>query len=263
MQDYDFANILFAGPCNRSCPFCIGKDLPESANANNLGVFPPRNWDEFVKLVKECGIKELVFTGTTTDPHLYLYEEELLALTRSELPSVQISIHTNAVLSLKKLSTFNSYDRACISLPTLNPVLYQKMMGSTRVPNLEEILRKATIPVKISCIINEHSVDELDTYLNQLSALGVRRVVLRRLHGDTRNWNILTNYVPTTYYRNNPVYTVAGMEVTWWNFNETTSRSINLFADGRIGSEYLLTNAYTANQSIQPLVVKSKTVKKI
>lgn len=250
MQDYDFANILFAGPCNRSCPFCIGKDLPDSANAYNLDIFPPRNWEQFVEQIKKYSIKELVFTGTTTDPHLYRYEAELLALAREALSSIQISIHTNAVLSLKKFSTFNSYDRTCISLPTLNPVVYQKMMGNPRVPNLEEILRKATIPVKISCIINEHNIGELNVYLDQLSALGVKRVVLRRLHGDTRNWNILTNYVATTSYRNNPVYTVAGMEVTWWNFNETTSRSINLFADGTIGSDYLLTNAYIASQSI-------------
>ena len=32
----DFANILFAGPCNRTCPFCIGKAMPGRVNVDNL-----------------------------------------------------------------------------------------------------------------------------------------------------------------------------------------------------------------------------------
>jgi hypothetical protein len=31
------------------------------------------------------------------------------------------------------------------------------------------------------------------------------------------------------------------MEVTYWDFDTTTSSSINLFADGTLGASYLLT----------------------
>ena len=81
----------------------------------------------------------------------------------------------------------------------------------------------------------------VDGFLLELAALGVRRAVLRRLYGDRREFNLLQNYTPARFYRGNPVYDVDGLEVTWWNFDTTTSRSINLFADGTIGSSYLLT----------------------
>jgi len=31
------------------------------------------------------------------------------------------------------------------------------------------------------------------------------------------------------------------MEVTWWNFERASSTSLNLFSDGSISAEYLLT----------------------
>ncbi|AFM14177.1 Radical SAM domain protein [Turneriella parva DSM 21527] len=239
----DFANILFAGPCNRFCPFCIGKEVAENLNASNLSIFPPLGWQAFVAEVKRLQIGEVVFTGTTTDPHLYRYEAQLIDLVRADLPQAKISIHTNGALSLKKIKIFNRYDRACISLPTLNPQTYARMMGVPKVPDLRRIIEASEIPVKVSSIINEHNVDEVDLFLKQLSALGVKRVVLRRLFGDLRQWKILPDRVPVRYYRKNPVYEIDGLEVTWWNFDETASSSINLFADGTLSKEYLLVRA--------------------
>jgi hypothetical protein len=46
-------------------------------------------------------------------------------------------------------------------------------------------------------------------------------------------------------YRDNPVYDYRGMEVTYWNFERTSSTSLNLFADGTISEEYLLTKGRT------------------
>lgn len=241
MPRCDFANILFAGPCNRFCPFCIGKEVPAHANVTNLDLFPLRNWDNFVAEVKRLGINEIVFTGTTTDPHLYAHERRLIDQVRHDLPGAQISIHTNAALTLKKIDTFNAYDRACLSLPTLNRETYRKLMGVSQVPDLKKILSAAKIPVKVSCVVNEHNVHEVDRFLRELAALGVRRAVLRRLYGDRRELNPLAAYTPVRFYRNNPVYDVEGLEVTAWNFDTTASRSINLFADGTIGSSYLLT----------------------
>lgn len=241
MPQYDFANILFAGPCNRFCPFCIGKEVPTHLNTANLDVFPPRNWDAFVTEVHRLGIREIVFTGTTTDPHLYRHEENLIARVRGDIPSARISIHTNGALTLRKISVFNLYDRACISFPSFDHSTYARMMGVARVPDLAKILEGAKIPVKISCIVNQHNVGEVDGFLRQLADLGVKRVVLRRLFGDDRQWNILSGREAVGHYRENPIFTIDGLEVTWWNFHTTTSRSINLFADGTIGSSYLLT----------------------
>jgi MoaA/NifB/PqqE/SkfB family radical SAM enzyme len=243
LRTVDFANILFAGPCNRFCPFCIGKELAENINANNLDIFPPLGWQAFVAEVKRLQISEIVFTGTTTDPHLYRHEEQLIDLVRGDLPQAKISIHTNGAMSLKKIDIFNRYDRACISLPSLNPQTYARMMGVAKVPDLKKIIEASEIPVKVSCIINEHNVDEVDLFLKQLSALGVKRVVLRRLFGDISPWKVLSDKVPVRFYRKNPVYNVDGLEVTWWNFDESASSSINLFANGTLSKEYLLVRA--------------------
>jgi len=246
LRTFDFANILFAGPCNRFCPFCIGKELADRVNVNNLDIYPPTNWQAFVAEVKRLGIRELVFTGTTTDPHLYRHEDKLIDLVRADLPHARISIHTNGVLSLKKMHQFNRYDRACISFPSFNAETYSRMMGVSGVPDLQTILAASQIPVKVSCVVNEHNFGELDIFLKRLSALGVKRAVLRRLFGDNRPYNILPGHTPVRHYRNNPVYDIEGLEVTWWNFDETASGSLNLFPDGTISEEYLLVRAPNA-----------------
>lgn len=241
MSQFDFANVLFAGPCNRTCPFCIGKQVPASVNPNNLDTFPPKNWQVFCERVKELGITELIFTGTTTDPQLYQHEQALIDQARSDLPGIKISVHTNGVLATKKLDTFNAYDRATVSLPSLNEKTYRKMMGHGQIPDLARLVAESKIPIKVSTIVSEHNIDEIPNLLAQFAYLGIKRVALRRLLGDKREWNILPGLTPVRQYRNNPVYEVSGTEVTWWNFETTTSRSINLFADGTIGSSYLLT----------------------
>lgn len=237
----DFANILFAGPCNRTCPFCIGKLMPDRVNETNLDLFPPRNLGAFIDSINRLGIRQIVFTGTTTDPQLYRHEARLLDLLRSRVHTgAQYSVHTNGVLALRKMNVFNQYDKACISFPSFVPSTYEKMMGSSRVPDLEAIIAGSRIPVKVSCVVNEHNVSEIDEFLLRCRRIGVKRLVLRKLYGETREWPILGGLTARGSYRDNPVYDVDGMEVTYWDFDQATNTSINLFADGTLGSSYLL-----------------------
>ena len=239
---YDFANLLFAGPCNRRCPFCIGKQVPAWANRPNLDVFPPRGIEAFVAAVNQHRIPAIVFTGTTSDPQLYRHEGELLAYLRARLhPAARFAVHTNGAHTLDRLAIFNRYDSASLSLPTLDPDIYRKMMGSRDVPDLPTILEAARIPIKISAVVSEHNLRDLRSFMERCRALGVRRFVVRRLFGDPRRWPVLPELAPVRFHRNNPVYDLGGMEVTVWNFDQASSRSINLFADGTLGSEYLLT----------------------
>ena len=237
----DFANILFAGPCNRCCPFCIGKQLPARVNVNNLDLFPPRNLDALIDEVNRLGIRHIVLTGTLTDPQLYRHEARLLDRLRARVSTgAQISLHTNGVLALRKMGVFNQYDKACISFPSFRPDTYAKMMGARRVPDLAAIVAHSRIPIKVSCVVNEHNAGEIEGFLKQCRAIGVRRLVLRRIYGDRREWPILRGVLARSHYRGNPVYDIDGMEVTYWDFELTTSSSINLFADGTLGSSYLL-----------------------
>jgi molybdenum cofactor biosynthesis enzyme MoaA len=254
---YDFANILFAGPCNARCPFCIGRQIDPRLSVNNLDEFPPRSLERFVEMIQTHAIKQVVFTGTTTDPQLYRHEARLLDHLRARLPGdTQYAVHTNGRLALKKLYTFNLYDRACLSFPTFDPVTYQKMMGVRGVPDLAQIVDRARIPVKVSCVVNEHNQAEIPAFLARCHAIGLKRLVLRRLYGDTRPWDSLADKVtqkqckavPYPYavlksqgvYHGNPVYDYFDMEVTHWDFDQCECRSINLFSNGTISDAYLL-----------------------
>ncbi len=249
---YDFANILFAGPCNLRCPYCIGRQIEPGLNQNNLNLFPLRNLEKFVTMLKKQGVTEITFTGTNTDPQLYRHEARLLAWLRERLPlvkkkgcekGVRYALHTNGQLALSKMGVFNQYDRVCISFPAFDSTTYQKMTGSSRVPDLAEIMRQARIPVKVSCVINEHNVGQIERFLARCRTIGIKRLVLRRLYGDKRKWEILGNLRQTGLYRRNPVYDYEGMEVTYWNFSQTNSSALNLFSNGLISPHYLLTKA--------------------
>jgi hypothetical protein len=137
---FDFANILFAGSCNRACSWCIGNSLPSGAN----------------------------------------------------------------------------------------------------VSNLERIVERATIPVKVSAVVNEHNQAGIERFLATCQGIGVRRVVLRRLFGDRRPWPGIGGLELKGSYRGNVVMDFSDMEVTLWSFEAATCRSLNLFADGTLGTSYLL-----------------------
>ena len=57
-ESYDFANILFAGPCNQHCPYCIGQQVDPALNQNNLDEFPLRNLAAFVALLRQHRVAE-------------------------------------------------------------------------------------------------------------------------------------------------------------------------------------------------------------
>jgi molybdenum cofactor biosynthesis enzyme MoaA len=243
---YDFANLLFSGPCNARCYFCIGYEIDPALRTNNLNVFPPRNLAAFIILIRQHKIRQVVFTGTDTDPQLYRYEAHLLAYLQEQLgPETQFSLHTNGRLALRKMETFNLYSRAAISIPSFDPETYHQMMGVPHIPELPEILRQATIPVKISCLVTDKNAAEIPQFLTRCRDLAIQRVVLRKRFGALRSWEqIIPLYqlplLPRDEYRSNLVYDFQGMEVTLWDFNQSTSRSINLFASGMISSSYLL-----------------------
>ena len=134
------------------------------------------------------------------------------------------------------------------------------MHGVRTMPRLRELLRAATIPVKLSCVVDARNWAEVvgardSPYLARCAELGVERVALRRVHdpkqcgggGGARprllDGGVFEGRRPERHFRSNPVYRVHGVEVTVWDFDATASRSLNLFPDGTISDEYLLAKA--------------------
>ena len=238
---YDFANILFAGPCNARCSFCIGRQIDPRLSVNNLREFPPLNLDRFIEMIVEYEIRQIVFTGTTTDPQLYQHEARLLDHLRCQLPEdTRFSLHTNGRLALKKIEVLNRYNRVCLSFPSFNAATYEKMMGVRGVPDLARIIDRAEIPVKVSCVVSEHNRHELSKFFERCRMIGIKRLVVRQLYGNPQTLPVVNGLLQRGIYSGNPVYDYRGMEVTYWNFDQCDCRSINLFSDGTISANYLL-----------------------
>lgn len=248
MENYDFWNILFSGKCNARCPYCIGEKLGEKYPWN-LDIFPPKNLEDFIALIKKYSIKEIIFTWTDTDPLLYHYQKELLEILREQTPDTRISVHTNWFLILRQLATFNLYDKATLSVPSFDEAIFQTMMGTKqKVLDLQSIWEATNIPLKVSRIVSEtnNTLKETSDYLENISKTRVRRIAFRKLASDTSLWKkeekilekLWAHY--TCDYRWNPIYRLWETEITLWSFTKTTSDSINLFSDGSISTTYLL-----------------------
>ncbi|CAF1555051.1 unnamed protein product [Didymodactylos carnosus] len=243
-QPFEFGNILFSGPCNQKCPFCIGHQLIKTPN--NLRKESLENLDDFIAVMKESESSKIILTGTRTDPQLYKYEEKLLNRLRTDLPNVHISLHTNGLLAAAKMRIFRMYDSCTISVNSFRPETYLKLHGVKQMPDLRHIINQApNVPIKLSCVLTEDNMNQVDEYLENAKVLGIKRIALRHLYGDSRRLpiNAFQHKKPIKFHQSNPVYDFDGLQVTHWIFDKTSGRSLNLFSDGTLSAEYLLTKA--------------------
>jgi MoaA/NifB/PqqE/SkfB family radical SAM enzyme len=208
---------------------------------DNLRSFPLKGLETLVNELNRYDVVQISLTGINTDPQLYAYEPELIDYLRKRLTGVKLSLHTNGMLTMRKMDIFNLYDRATISLPSFDPNTCLKMTGSAHVLDLAGIVRASKIPLKISTLITGHNIREIPAIITRCCELRISRMVLRKLYGEIRQWNLFPLLEPIRYFSGNPVYDVHGMEVTVWDFSAATIRCLNLFSDGSIGQEYQLT----------------------
>ena len=246
-----FANILLSGPCNLTCPHCVGRHLARGADLDNLDRWPLAGLDAFCARLRTAGVTQVSLTGTNTDPLLYQHHHSLTASLRRRVPDVRLSLHTNGVLALARMETLNSYDRVCVSLPSLGADTCRRMTGRARPLDLHALARGCRVPLKISVLVTRHNADEVPHLVARCGLLGIGRVVLRKLHlpgnpaaglaawQQVQRW--LRGFPRTGTFGRNPVLSVGGVELTLWDFEQTELRCLNLFADGEVSSEYELT----------------------
>lgn len=240
-----FANILFAGPCNAFCPNCIGKQIDSSLSVNNLNTRPLKNLDTFINTLNKTNIKEISLTWTITDPLLYTHQEELIECLRNNIPWSKLSIHTNWRLIKKMPNIFNLYDRAAISIPSFHDDIYQILMGTKGIPNIENIIKLSHIPIKISTLITDINRHDTKNFIELCHQKWVKRLVLRKLFWEKRLLHNLIDIdsIPITYtwsFMHNSVYDYNEMEVTLWEFESTENICYNLFSDWTISDTYIL-----------------------
>jgi molybdenum cofactor biosynthesis enzyme MoaA len=240
MTRASFGNILLSGPCNLACPLCIGGQVGSVARLNNLSRWPLLGLQPFAEALLQRGIRELSLTGVNTEPMLYRHTGALLAWLHAALPGLRISLHTNGTLILREPELFNLFDRATISVPSLEPDTCRAMTGRAKVLDLAGIVSVARIPLKISTLVTRDNAAELPMLMRRCGALGIRRMVLRKPWQELSGPDPLPGRSPVRWFAGNPVYEVEGMEVTVWDFHHTALPCVNLYADGVVDTDYEL-----------------------
>lgn len=251
MGDGRFANIVLTGPCNLRCPWCIGRTSTRRSPRSTLDSFPLPGLETFARILLHRQIRQISLTGIDTEPLLYRHQGALLRWLRSSVPGAEVSLHTNGTLILRCLETFHRYDRATISIPSFDPATCRAMTGSARIVDLEAIARVARIPIKVSTLLTSDNQREIPAIVARCRALGVRRIVLRKLQGGgspappTRGWR------QTGSFGGNPVFDAGGIEVTVWDFARTSLPCVNLLPDGRCTDDYQLSPASASGIAVE------------
>lgn len=215
---------------------------------NNLNLWPLKNIDEFIEHCTNRRIREINVTGSNTDPLLYLHTKKLRDRLQKSIPNLVMGIRTNGVLVEAKPEVWNQYDKASISICSLNPGVYQKMMGSPIIPNLERILALSPEkPIKVNIILGPENAktDDLTKTLDKLADLGIKKVNLREPYGQPHVGNPLAHLVPSKSLFGMPIYHRKGSEVMYWDVHYVEVESINLYANGRVSETYPITKGHS------------------
>ena len=244
-----FGNIHLSGPCNRKCYFCIGQHMMALDSENNLDTWPLTNIDKFVEQCLERGVKEVNLTGTNTDPLLYKHAGKLTDYLRKHIPGVKLGIRTNGVHSI---GNYWWYDKMSVSVCSLDGEINKKMMGGQ--PGAVEFFANTFgNDFKVNIILGPENTRDGDLFrtLKRLVLMGVTRVNLREPYGQPHIGDPMASLcIPSSPRLGMPVYQWGPMEVTYWDVHYVEVESVNLYANGRVSSDYPITRGHAESGEV-------------
>jgi hypothetical protein len=255
-----FGNIHLSGPCNRSCYFCIGQHMMALDAFNVLDTWPLPGISEFVERCAAKGVGEINLTGTNTDPLLYRPMHQLTDFLRETMPEVKLGIRTNGAMIGARRGQWRLFDKASLSIPTFNVAKYQAMMGSGIPPNLEHIEELSPgIELKVNIVLGpENTGENLDDLLHTLDVIAhtssIKRVNLREPYGQPHIGDPLAKhgFKPAGERLGMPFYIweFGGIDVMYWDVHYVEVESINLYANGRVSTDYPITRGHSADGKV-------------
>lgn len=237
-----FGNIHFSGPCNRSCYFCIGQHMMALDAENNLDKWPLDGLDDFINKCLAYNVNEINVTGTNTDPLLYRHMSKLKEYLKERIPNLIFGLRTNGALILTKPEIWALFDKASITVCSLDPIIYKKMMGQGSPSDLEKIKRIPGPLFKINTVLGPENIkhDVFET-IRKVSDLGIYRMNLREPYGQANIGNPLSGVKPSKMTLGMPTYDRGHLEVTYWDVHYVEVESVNLYAQGRVSLTYPIT----------------------
>jgi hypothetical protein len=140
------------------------------------------------------------------------------------------------------------FDKASISITSLDPHLYRKTMGQGTPPNVEKILRMSKFnDIKINIVLCPETVLTKDVFktINKLIDMGVRTINLREPYGQPHIGDPMEHWfrnTSTTFGM--PTYHHRGAWITYWDVHYVEVESVNLYANGVVSTTYPITKGH-------------------
>ncbi len=243
---HKFGNIHFSGPCNRSCYFCIGQHMMALDSLNNLDTWPLKGIDEFIEQCSEWNISEINLTGSNTDPSLYKHLWELYARLNSGITDLRFGIRTNGI---HIPGAWELFDKVSFSIHSFDPVIYKKMMGQGRPPEIERIVHKSDgKDLKLNIVLGPENTKNLDFLrtIARVGTAGITIVNLREPYGQPHIGDPMleAKFEPVSDLFGMPQYKFGPVTVTYWDVHYVEVESVNLYANGRISTTYPITKGH-------------------
>jgi len=217
---------------------------------NVLDKWPLDNLDRFLEMCRARNVHEVYCTGTNTDPLLFMHLPKLA--TRVQEEGMVFGIRTNGVAALSHPDRWMCADKASLTICSLNPEIYRKMMGQGEPPNLFKMFfllgpHFDRDTLKVNIVLGPENTggdwnsDVVQTIL-MLASWGCRRINLREPYGQPHVGDPLRNLIsPVDTRHGMPMYRLEGVEVVYWDVHWVEVESVNLYASGRISETYPIT----------------------
>ena len=241
-----FGNIHLSGPCNRRCYFCIGQHMMALDQMNTLDRFPLPGLDEFIVRCASHKVKEVYLTGSNTEPMLYRHHAELVERLKGGIRSVRVGIRSNGIMVPKLPDTWRLYDKASITICSIDRDVNRRMMGGDPADIDGIIGISAGMDLKVNVVLGPENIGDVVNTLEKLAGSGVRRVNLREPYrqphvGDPM---VRNGFIAEGTTLEMPTYRIGRMKVTYWDVHYVEVESVNLYASGRISELYLITKGH-------------------
>lgn len=260
-----YGEILFLGPCNLHCYYCLSNEMAKLKKDNNNQLNTHfSQWKSFVQyltVLKKEGVGKVYLSSVTTEPMLYRYLGELISFLQEQ--GLKVGIRTNGYLAIEKMDELLLCDEEIsFSINSLKPDSNKKICGKPSVPDFHSVFTsfiEQNKKCRVSVVVNRFNKDEIKDILVFLSSYScIDYVQLRQVYkyGDrekedcfafeeVERWLSENADLVGSYYES-PIYGFHGLNVSLWRdvFRKESVSSYNYFTNGLLSNDSLLIPAY-------------------
>lgn len=259
----DYGEILFVGPCNFKCFYCLGHEMHESTKYNTLNTHFSEwiNFESWLKILHDNNVTKLYLSATNSEPLLYQYVSELIDYLQDQ--GFNVGIRTNGSIDTEICNKCK--EEISLSLQSLNPITFKQITGVDLTFDFLENLSKINSDnVRVSIVVNRYNFKEVLSMIESLSNYNLRYIQLRQCYKYYEFSNIepdieafdyvlsqLNDYPISGNFNESVIYDVNGTSVSIWRtvFKKSSISSSNYWTNGVITQNNLLVEGYEDERS--------------